>query len=94
MALLTLAVIASGVLQQPLPAGEIDNQLPPLAVATDPLKRTVELSLIATFRIWGSGFAPPNGIVKLIGFSCAKVGDPDRDCHRNRGRVSVVWNTS
>ena len=48
--MITLAVIASGVKQQPFPVGEMDSQLPPLAVATDPLNRIVELSIVATLK--------------------------------------------
>ena len=69
MLAVTLAVMASGVKQQPLPLGEIFSQLPPLAVTTDPPNRMLELSRVATFRTCGRAFAPPNGMVKLIGFN-------------------------
>jgi hypothetical protein len=38
----TLTVVASGVKQHPLPAGETESQLPPLVVDTAVLKRTVD----------------------------------------------------
>src|SRR4051812_9873618 len=36
----------------------------------------VELSVVARDSTWGNGLAPPNGITKLIGFTCVKIPGP------------------
>src|SRR5258706_5354626 len=72
----TVAVTASGVKQHPLPEAEIVSQLPPFPVSTLALKRTAEPSTVEIFRTCGNGFAPPNGMVKLIGFICVNTAVP------------------
>src|ERR1700722_16888133 len=70
-----LTVIASGVTQQPLPAGETCSQAPPVAVdeATEKSKFELVLAMVTTC---GNGFAPANGMLKLNGFTCSKTGSP------------------
>jgi hypothetical protein len=59
----TVTVITLGVLQQLLPELAIVSQEPPVVVVAVALK--VKLVLVLTMlRIWGSGFAPPKGLVK------------------------------
>ena len=67
----TVAITTCGVLQDPPPVHpppiDADNQLPPVAVeawVTKP-KFAPVLTIVSTC---GSGFAPPNALVKLIGF--------------------------
>src|SRR5712692_5921790 len=91
---MTLAVIARGVKQQPFPVGEMDNQLPPLAVATDPLNRIVELSIVDTFKTCGSGLTPPNGMVKLMGFSWINGAAPTVTVTGIVVESPVVWKIS
>src|SRR5258706_3724310 len=71
-----VAVTGIGVKQQPLPEGEIVSQLPPFPVSALALKRTAEPSTVEIFRTCGNGFAPPNGMVKLIGFICVNTAVP------------------
>src|ERR1700733_7554203 len=70
-----LTVIASGAVQQSLPAGETCSQAPPVdvAAATEKLKA---VPVLAMLRTCGSGFAPANGMVKLIGFTWLKTEAP------------------
>ncbi len=74
MLALTLTVTAWGVLQQSRLLGETDSQFPPeLAMGVNP---TAELLLVSMVKICVGGFAPPNGMVKLIGFTCSKTTVP------------------
>jgi hypothetical protein len=72
----TLAVTANGVKQQALPVGEMLNHTPPFAVTALALKRIVDSSVVEMLRTCGSAFAPPNGMVKLIGFICVNAAVP------------------
>jgi len=55
--------------QQPPPEGEMLSQLPPLLVAALALKRALVLSLVGMLMTCGRGFAPPNDMTKLMGFT-------------------------
>src|SRR5690242_12220462 len=71
--------MASGVVQHRVPALLTVSHAPPLPVTATELKLTftLELSLVLmTDRIWGSGLAPANGIVKLIGLTCRNTVVP------------------
>src|SRR5271165_909614 len=69
--------MASGVAQQPLPAGDTLSQFtpPPVTPTADALKEKL-VPVLATANTWGKGLAPPNGMVKLMGFPCTKAGFP------------------
>src|SRR5262245_1744440 len=67
--------MVSGVKQQPTPSGEIVSQLPPVAATAVALKRMVG-PVLAIVKSCGSGFAPPNGMVKLMGFTWLKTLSP------------------
>ena len=72
----TLTVIASGVVQQATPVFAIVNQAPPLPVtaAASNVMLEPELSpVLMMLRTCGNGFAPPKGMVKLIGFTWRKT---------------------
>src|SRR5947208_141226 len=71
-----VTVSASGVKQHATPWGEICSQLPPVAVAATALKRILLAPVLVIGRIWGKGFAPPNGLVKLRGFTWLKTLSP------------------
>src|SRR5579885_1895643 len=68
--------MVSGVKQHPAPTGEIWSQAPPVAVLAVALKRSDVAPVLATVRSCGSGLAPPNAFVKLIGFNCSKTLSP------------------
>src|SRR3981081_607439 len=72
----------------------MESQLPPLAVATDALNRNVELTIAATLTTWDSGFAPPNGMVKLSGFNCVKGAAPTVTVTGMVVVSPLVWKTS
>ena len=71
-ALMMLRVSASGVAQHPPPRFDILNQLPPVEVYTAELNKKF-VPVLATDKICGSGFAPPAGMLKLMGFTCTKT---------------------
>ena len=61
----------SGVAQHPPPRLDILNQLPPVEVYTAELNKKF-VPVLATDKICGSGFAPPAGMLKLMGFTARK----------------------
>ena len=67
----------------------MDSQLPPLAVATDALKSDRRIVDGGDVQTWGSGFAPPNGMVKLSGFNCVNGAAPTVTVTGNGGGVSA-----
>jgi hypothetical protein len=67
MSAVTVAVVASGVEQQPLPPGETVSQFPPEEVVAVTVKLMTEPSVAVTVKICGSGFAPPNDFVNASG---------------------------
>ncbi len=80
--------------QHGLPEGEIVSQLPPFALDAFALKRIAEPSVDATLRTCGSGFAPPNGMVKLIGLTCVKTASPTVTVTGIVVVSPVVWKTN
>lgn len=76
MLALTLTVIVSGVAQQATPVFAMVSQAPPLLVTAAASKVMLEPELspvLMSDRTCGSGFAPPKGMVKLMGFTCRKT---------------------
>src|SRR5438270_507015 len=71
----TLTVMASGVVQQPLPRLEMLNQLPPDAVYTAELKLKFA-PVLEISKSCGSGLGAPWSMVKLMAFTCAKTFAP------------------
>ena len=59
----------------PEPQDVIVNQAPPLAVFATASKATAA-PVLATVKVWGSGFDPFNGLVKAIGFTCSNTESP------------------
>src|SRR5450755_2467567 len=73
----TVTVTDSGVVQHSVPEGETLSQAPPLLVVAVALKEVFVFgSALAIDKICGKGFAPPTGIVKLMGFTCQKTASP------------------
>src|SRR5581483_11724329 len=90
---LTLTVRASGVVQQSTPDLLTVSQAPPLLVTATESKLKLDPVLIAEIT-WGSGLAPPNGMVKLMGLIWRKTLAPTVTATGMVTLLPVVWKES
>lgn len=67
LALTTLKIISSGVLQHSPPDGDTVSQFTPPLVPTAWALKVKADPFVVTGNTCGNGLAPPNGITKVIG---------------------------